>query len=78
MKGVCYKFWNEYVEYVLQRSGKVVSFYRKSYKQRVIERLKANVFSHSVKGKDWTVAKYDNCGQSNLQQAEKERNKDYG
>lgn len=71
MKGVCYKCWNEYIEFVVQRSSKVANHYRKSYRQRVIERLKTNVFSHVVKGKDWTVAKYNNCGVSNLEQAEK-------
>jgi hypothetical protein len=65
------------VELVLQRSAKFTLSYSNRYRNRVIERLKTNVFSHSVKGQDWTVAHYDDYGNNNILQAEKERNKDY-
>ena len=71
LKGVCYDCWNKYIELLLQRSNKVANFYKKSYRQRTVDRLKTNVFSHSIKGRDWTLATYDDCGKINMLQAEK-------
>lgn len=49
----------------------MVGYYSQGYRQRVLERFKTNVFSHNIRGKDWTIARYNDCGQSNLMQAEK-------
>ena len=71
LKGICYDFWNRYVEFLLQRSAKIANYYFKRYYNRVTERLKTNVFSHDIKNMDWTVARYNDYGSNNIAQAEK-------
>jgi hypothetical protein len=54
----------------MQRSSKIAQYYRQSYRQRVLERFKTNVFSYAIKGKDWTIARYNDYGQTNLVRAQ--------
>lgn len=68
IKALIYLNWNEFNELVKNNSDKIIEPMSQRYEERVRERLKTNIFSHTIKNHDWTFNRYGNNSKNHLEQ----------
>jgi hypothetical protein len=68
IKALIYLNWKEFNELVKNNSDKIIEPMSQRYEERVRERLKTNIFSHTIKNHDWTFNRYGNNSKNHLEQ----------